>query len=419
MDESELTKRELACWWRSHRATVETLAWAGVVLVGLFLFGVHRSKVILRDKFVKAGFPESYAVRLADLKAAHPQWQFEPLPVTDIPWDGIVDKECTPSWNLVAYSSWAPDPWRRLGVTNYTPYYAENAKAYDSGAWYQASRAAVAYFMDPRNFLDESGVFMFESLGYNAATHTPEAVERALAGSFMAGACHDGGNRRFSELVTEVGRGLGISPVFLAARLTSEQGQGSVQAQGRIGDSLVELYSNRVDRVGHSVVWGRAYPADGTNTAAIVAAGRDAYNGYYNFFNIGAFGSGVFEIRYNAWREATGDETKAKYLGPWDSQEKAIRGGAIKVKELYLDTHRHTRYLQKFSVVPASGEYRWWQYMQNIAAPLTEARNTRRAAEAAGVLDAPYRFVIPVYARMPPAPCPDPAKGKSVYSPQR
>ena len=88
----------------------------------------------------------------------------------------------------------------------------------------------------------------------------------------------------------------------------------------------------------------------------------------------------------------------------------------MKIKERYIDTHRHTRYFQKFSVLPAAKDYRWKQYMQNIAAPLIEARNTSKAYAAADTLDSPYRFLIPVYVAMPKKPCPDPAGGKSIYS---
>ena len=402
----------------TRRRGCELLAIVGVLAVGFVLWRIHRSTIVIRDKLIAAGFPESYAVRLADLKRAHPAWSFEPLMVADLPWEKIIDRECAPAQNLVVRSKWAPDEWLRLGEKNYMPYYAENAKTYDSGRWYQASREAIAYFMDPRNFFVENEVFMFESLSFNEMTHTVEAIEKAFSGSFMAQANYDGGGRRFSELVLDVGRKLGISPVFLAARLTSEQGMGTVQAMGKIGDSLVELHSNRVNRIGDLVVWGKTFTADGRNTVGVTAAGRETYNGYYNFFNTGACGSGVFEIRYNAWREATGAETVAKYGGPWDSQEKAIRGGAIKIKERYIDTFRHTRYFQKFSVVPAAGAFRWKQYMQNIAAPLVEARGTFKAYRDADVLEAPYRFVIPVFKGLPPHPCPDPAQGKSVYSPQ-
>ena len=391
-------------------------ALVGVVLVGLILFGIHRSRVICRDKLIRSGFPESYAERLVGLQLEHRGWQFLPLRIDDLSWERIVDRECAPGWNLVNFSAWAPDAWGRFGTANYTPYYAENAKAYDSGAWYQASRAAVAYFMDPRNFLDEDGIFMFESLGYNESAQGRAAVEQALSGTFMADAPVDGGPRKFSELILATGRKLGISPVFIAARLASEQGKGSPQAFGTIGDLLVDLYTNGTERIGKAVVWGKTFAKDGTKTAAVVARGREFYNGHYNLFNIGAYGSGVFEIKYNAWKEAVSEETCAKYCGPWTSQERALRGGAARIKEKYVDTHRYTRYFQKFSVVPAAGAFRWKQYMQNIAAPLVESRNTCKAYEAAGTLDAPYRFVIPVYVGMPERPCPDPANGKSVYS---
>ena len=372
-----------------------------------------------RLDMVAAGFPESYAERLALLKYEHNKWVFVPMPIDDLKWGDIVRKECTASWNLVSYSKWAPDEWRDLGVTNYTPYYAENAKAYDSGAWYQASEKAIAYFMDPRNFINERDVFMFETLGFDGRSQTHDAVERALSTTFMSKACYDGGTRKFSELIMEVGKKLGVSPVFLAGRLASEQGSGSVQARGTIGDSLVELYTNTSDRVGNAIIWGKNYTLGSASTTAVMAKGKATYNGYYNFFNFRAYGLGLFEIRYNAWREATSKETCEKYLGPWNTQARAIEGGSIKIKEMYVDTHRHTRYLQKFSVSPKAGKFRWKQYMQNIAAPLIEARNTSKAYEAVDALDEPYRFIIPVYKSMPGKPSEDPAQGRSVYSPSR
>ena len=57
--------------------------------------------------------------------------------------------------------------------------------------------------------------------------------------------------------------------------------------------------------------------------------------------------------------------------------------------------------------------------MQNIAAPLIESRVTSRAYRTTDRLDAPHRFLIPVYRDMPSAPSPDPAGGNSVFSPTR
>ena len=398
---------------RKKRALIALLAAAALLLA----LGPCISRSRYRAKMISAGFPPSYATRLAALHAERPRWTFVPLKVTDIPWEKVVARECTPSWNLVVRSAWAPEPWTSLGTTNYIPYFAANAKAYDSGAWLQASRDAIAYFMDPRNFLNDTDIFMFETLEFDERTQTRDIVERVLSKTFMANARCDGGKLMFAELLTTLGRRLGISPVFLAGRLASEQGPGSVQARGKIGDSLVALHSNKTDRVGEATVWGQTYTRDAPATAAVVAKGATFYNGYYNFFNIGATGLGLFEIRYNAWKEATGKETRAKYCGPWTSQARAIEGGATLLRDRYVSTHRHTRYLQKFSVAKEAGEFRWKQYMQNIAAPLTEARNVHASYETFDLLDSPFRFVIPVFSEMPRKPCPDPADGQSVYSP--
>ena len=399
--------------WMMALAVVLIALW-----VGWRIYKAAKLEECRRDLAAK-GFPASYVEPLANLQYDHPTWQFVQMPVMDLNWDEIVEKEMTPSWNLVVFADWAPNEWNALKEKNYTPYYAKDAKAYDSGSWYQASRETVAYFMDPRNWLNARDIFMFETLGFDAASQTPEAVEQMLSKTFMAKAKVDGGKQTFAELVHATGSKLGVSPVFIAGRLASEQGLGSAQSLGTIGDTLFAYATNQTGKVGNADVWGKRFTKDSQATKEVLAKGRAAYNGFYNFFNFRAYGRGTFEIKYNAWVEATSEETKARYLGPWNTQTKAIEGGSMKIKERYIDTLRHTRYLQKFSVLPLAGEFRWKQYMQNIAAPLVEARNTAKAYEAAGTLDAPYRFLIPVYRQMPKSASPDPAKGRSIYSPSR
>ena len=376
--------------------------------------GGHGSPSPFYAQMLAKGFPATYAERLDQLHERHSNWAFEPQLVSDVTWDEVLDHEMHPSRNLVVHSAWAPSAWRALGLANYTPYYAETAKAYDSGSFYQASRAAVAYFMDPRNFLNDTEIFMFETLAFNEASQTQAAIDKALSGCFMANTCYDGGTNKFSELILSVGRKLGVSPVFLAGRLKSEQGNGTVQSKGKVGDSLWDIHADADGKVGKSNVWGTNYTKDNAATAAVIAKGKTFYNGYYNLFNMGASGTGLFEIRYNAWKEAY--EAPAKYHGPWTSQEKALYGGSCKVKERYIDTHRHTSYLQKFSVLAEAGSSRWSQYMQNIAAPLTESRSIRAAYVESGAFEDAHVFLIPVYRNIPDAPCPDPANGNSVYS---
>ena len=374
-----------------RRIEIAVFAAIAIAAICWIAWSIYRSHLIegFRRDLLGRGFPEDYAERLVELQLSHRDWVFEPVEISDLTWDRIVEKELTPSWNLVPAGK------------GYAAYCAKDAKAYDSGAWYQASREAIAYFMDPRNWLNEREIFMFETLQFDERSQTPEAVERTLSKTFMANAKCGGAKGTFAELLVDVGRRLKVSPVFLAGRLASEQGFGTPQSFGTIGDYLVGLSTNTAEKVGDADIWGRRFTRNGAATRKVVAKGASAYNGYYNFFNFRAYGLGLFEIKYNAWVEATADETRAKYLGPWDTPAKAIEGGSMKIKERYIDTHRHTRYFQKFSVLPAAGEFRWKQYMQNIMAPLTEARNTAKAYEAAGARDAPYRFLIPVYIAMP------------------
>lgn len=377
-------------------------------LVGCAIWFLYRSLKIeeYRDKLLDCGFPIGYAQPLARLQFDYPSWRFEPLIVNDLTWDELVKKELTPSWNLVVYSEKNPE--------YYIPYYAKDAKAYDSGTWYQASEAAIGYFMDPRNFFHARDIFMFETLGYDGASQTLHAVEATLSNTFMNKSCYDGGSKTFAALVHEVGARHGISPVFLAGRLASEQGIGSVQAFGTIGDALHGYAAMTNDTVGTMVVWGKRFKRDNAATKKVLEKPAAEYNGYFNFFNFRAYGTGLFEIKYNAYLEAK--NTDAKYLAPWNTQARAIEGGSIKIKERYIDTCRHTRYFQKFSVLKSAGPYRFKQYMQNIAAPLIESRNTYRSYRSAKTLKAPYRFLIPVYSEMPETALPDPSQGRSVYA---
>lgn len=364
-----------------------------IALPALAVWGIHALYRNLkleeyREEFAKAGFPESYVGKLAELKFEHSKWKFEVQKVEGMSWEEIVKKELTPSWNLVAADK------------EFLAQRAKDAKAYDSGAWYQASEEAIRYYMDPRNFLNSRDIFQFETLGYDGGSQTLKAVEETLSRTFMSGKCYDRGTKTFAELVHEVGKRHGISPVFLAGRLASEQGKnGSTQAFGTIGDTLFEYAAMTNDCIGNAVIWGRKYTRDNAATKKVLALGRAEYNGYYNFFNFRAYGSGMFEIKYNAYLEAK--NTAIRYLAPWNTQARAIEGGAMKLKERFIDTARHTRYLQKFAVLKESGPYRFKQYMQHIAAPLIESRNTYRSYKRAKTLDAPYHFLIPVYVDMP------------------
>lgn len=291
-------------------------------------------------------FPASYRTALTELKQKHPNWTFVKMNTT-LDWNTVIYNEMQEERSLAHKS--LPD-WAKNGL-------------YDTGNWYYATEAAVKVYMDPRNNLSESTVFQFEQLTYNEEYHTLEAMQSFLNNTFMNGSKPAPGldALTFAELFWIFGKEdcRKVSPFHLAARVLQEQGQGN------------------------SPLISGTYPG---------------YEGYYNYFNIGASGKTNQEIYENGLRYA-------KEHG-WNSAYFAIRDGADFISANYIRKGQDTLYLQKFNVNP-KGEHSVYthQYMQNISAPKSEALSIRKQYADANALDSTFVFKIPVYENMPTAPC--------------
>lgn len=314
---------------------------------------------------LSAGFPDSYALPLSRLLQAHPTWEFVPLDVTGLcaryTWNYVLDMEVyAPNNNLVPNDKLYAAMFREDDTT-----------IYDSG-YRAASRDAVAYYMDPRNFFNETDIFQFFDVSCPAGEETVNAV---LKGTFMDGTL-PGTDETYTALFTRVGAQYGISAAYLAVRGRMEHGAvGSPTAFGTCG-TVISRYS-----------------------------GRDESNldGYYNFFNIGASGNGAEEILRNAVNYAM----KGRDGIVWNTLEKSIAGGAAVLADRFVTNHQDTPYLLKFNVdvrsVTATGKSRnfWGQHAQNIVAAYAEGRTLARAFATAGATEENYRFLIPVYEGMP------------------
>ena len=384
-----------------------TLLGASLLCTGLAFSPVAQESVDpYTQSLIDKGFPASYAEKLTALHALHPSWEFEPLLVTDLKaqytWDYVLAQETdNPKRNLVNKGN------------DYIPYrHATNTELYDSG-WYQASYETVSYFMDPENFLNEKDIFMFQDLFYSD-TVTPEIVESALTGTFMADTVlYD--DVTYAAYLVEVGKALNVDPLHLAARLRQEQGVtgNSALIKGTCGDKLWYYYENNVQTENGKQVLA---PASGYTEAELTQ-----YNGLYNYFNIGAAGTGYFAIYLGAMKEAQKGtpEMADAWDGntAWNTPAKAIYGGAYKLTNKYVGDHQNTLYLQKFNVDPRSSRNFWGQYMQNVGAAVSEARTIFNSLYASDCIELPYHFLIPVYEGKP-AVNPDPANGAcDTYAP--
>ena len=106
-----------------------------------------------------AGFPQSYKPYLRELHKKYPNWVFEKFD-TGLDWDTVIDNE----WgikNLVSESASSEN----LKSKEAGHYNQETDKYIQKdGGFVVANRLAVEYYMDPRNFLNEEGIFQFEKL---------------------------------------------------------------------------------------------------------------------------------------------------------------------------------------------------------------------------------------------------------------
>lgn len=296
-------------------------------------------------------FPESYRPALEALKQKHPNWMFV-RQNTGLDFQTVINNELQGGKSLV-YKS-------------YGDYCKEGQH---SPNWYFASEDVLKLYMDPRNSLHENAIFQFEQLTYNESYHTEAAVETFLKNTFMnSNSPAPKTDMTFSHIFWAIGAEQQVSPFHLAARVYQEQGQG---------------------------------------TSPLISGNYPGYEGYYNYFNISASGSTNEQVITNGLNYARNNG--------WDNAYASILGGANVISANYIKKGQDTLYLQKFNVsTTASNPVYTHQYMQNIAAPTSEALSMKKLYESAGALENTFVFKIPVYENMPASPCPMPTSSTNV-----
>lgn len=301
------------------------------------------------------GFPDSYIPKLIALHNSHPTWQFKVFK-TDLEFSYMNDLEYTKlgkGWSLIEDTGRYIDGYKSTESWSYDYLTDVFNNKFDGGgsAWYAPRKDVIAYYMDPRNFLTEKQIFMFETLSYNKSYQTRDGVEAILKNTFMTGYADNEETKTYTDAFMDAASKYNVSPYLLVSRVIQEVG---------------------------------------ANGSTIVSGKVVGYEGYYNFYNIKATGS-QSEIITNGLKYA-------KEKG-WDSPYKAILGGAEFLAKDYINVGQDTLYLQKWDlIVPNPGRH---QYMQNIEAPYYEAIKTYNSYNNRNTLGNSFVFSIPVYKNMP------------------
>ncbi len=307
-----------------------------------------------------SAFPPSYRNALIVLKAMYPNWNF----VADhaaLPFEAAVAAQDYKFTKLVQDP---PNSWASMRYGCFDWDTSEFVKT-DNGTWYGASRELIAYYMDPRNFLNANDIFQYiqhtqDSFVVNEETKTK--IETILDGTFMDSTIDDPNDpyngRRYADVILDAANESHVIPYILASTIKQEQ--------GKDGTSLSSGYTYNDRKV-------------------------------YNYFNYGASGNNKDQVIKNGAAFA--------YNSGWFTRSDSIFGGAKNFKNGYIDKNQNTYFYKNFNVLQPEATH---QFAQNVQDSISTSRNLLKVYIDDKVTQLTFR--IPVYDSMPDTPCVAPEK---------
>lgn len=339
-----------------------------LILAVLMAFSSLSVIALAADEFETqiAAFPSGYKTYLRQLHEKYPNWVFQAVE-TGINWSDAVKNENIGETSLV--STAASDAFKSHDIGDYTPS-TDTYKQYDAG-FVRANSFTVGYYMDPRNFLNERGIFQFEQLSFSSSI-TVSVVEQVLKGSFMSNkkiTYYDTKGKqhtldvKYSEAIYNAGKKYNVNPCYLASKIINEVGKnGSGSTSGK----------------------------------------RSGYEGYYNFYNIGATSGSNPIANGLTYAKGGSSGTATSYQRPWTDPEKAIMGGAEFIASGYISKGQDTGYFQRFNVSPdAVSKTYTHQYMTDISGAFYQSSTTYTTYNSLSLMGIKRVFKIPVYKNLP------------------
>lgn len=306
------------------------------------------------------GFDETYKNKLKELHKRYPSWVFRGVK-TNRDWQTTVNEE-----SEIGYSTYYMDAFREaagqeayLSTESHYNWYNNMFTGYD-GTFFLANKETVAYFLDPRNYLNEASIFMFESLYYDSTYQNKDSITSLLK------------TDQYNDYIFTAGQEYNYSPIALAIKIRQE---GTIGNRATNGTISVKCNSKNL------------YDTSGTLRAAPL----------YNFFNIGASSSPTNADLNGLCYAAT---TNSNYFLPWNTKEKAIKGGTKWIASQYVSKGQYTNYFQKFNTANPNTEI-WHQYMTNIEDPKSQASILHDLYANNNMLRSPFVFYIPIFDKMP------------------
>ena len=298
-----------------------------------------------------AEFPENYHPYLTALHEQYPNWVFTADNISITYAEAIALENIFPR-KLVEnqYLSWRS---MENGAFNWNT----GAYAVTDGRWYGASREVIAYYMDPRNFLNTNDAYIFMKQSYDVNSQSIVGLRELLKGRFMANNYVDANDMTFGGdfalVIMEAARQAGVNPYILASILIQEQGtNGSEFAHGIKYNATLGIVATESNTLpSHTVVT------------------------VYNYFNFGVSGTTESEKLQNG--------AKYAYNAGWTTRSASIIGGAKKYADGYVNGNptnpyynQDTYFYKNYNILNPSKIYH--QYAQNVSDQVSTASFLRK-----------------------------------------
>ena len=298
-------------------------------------------------------FPESYKDYLRRLHMVYPNWKFYADNI-DMTLDEAAKLELVKK--VTDHKSLS---WRSMDLGSYD-WGSGKWVSEENGRWYYVSREVIKYYMDPRNFLNTNSIYTFLQQSYDPVHQTEAGLRKVISGTFLERG-YDGDSDAYVRDIMTAASESGVNPYILAATIIQEQGV--------------------------------------NGTSNLISGTYQGYNGYYNFFNVGATETNPVILGLE----------KAKREG-WNTRSKAIIGGAKFCGNSYVSAGQNTYFYMNYNI--KDPDRIWHQYA--TAVHNASASGEKLAKTYAELKDAELDFLIPVYKDMPSAVSATPEKNEKL-----
>ena len=326
------------------------------------------------NNLVNGGFHESYCPYLYYLHSIYPNWVF------------VADKV-----GVTLLEAANNEMWKSSLQTTNTNYWISNTP--QEGDYYFVNASVVSSFLDPRNGLYSSTIFQFLDFADSKDIVNDSSLSYIVGNGLLAG--------YFNEFKT-AGANYQVNPIHLISR-SNQEGANKFTYRAVTGD-FTTYVSSQPDYKYNKTARG------------------NSLDGLYNFFNIGAWFANGYSAVGRGLAHAGGylSDDKCYIVGedglehydanicgplsfgrPWNTQAKAIAGGADFISTNYIRKGQMTNYYEKFNLsLNATNNKYTNQYMTNIYAPVSEGLAISGAYNKGNLMNSNFKFVIPVFEEM-------------------